>query len=278
MKHLMVAGCSFSAVSHVLPDTAWSEVLAQKLGGWKLTNLARQGCSNGGVRIQIEEILRQRPEFAIITPTFWDRMELPANAAPYNWDNAEMPRGWEALPPGWSPKIQHHLQDRSLKNGYRREDGINNINYGKNNYNMICETIFTLAENINNPYRAPISKEAQNAVRHYIDAIYDTEWKKQQDEWLIKEGLFELYHAGINFLFVPVLLWPFDPIAGEQGWKDIMPATIPERYVMSKERESILPICGDNLFTGKDPGYHSNPAGQEIIAENYYRRIMAFNV
>ena len=72
--HLMVAGCSFSAVSQTHPGTAWSEVLAKKLG-WRLTNLARQGCSNGGIRVQIDEIRRQRPDFAVITPTFWDRME-----------------------------------------------------------------------------------------------------------------------------------------------------------------------------------------------------------
>ncbi len=33
---LMVAGCSFSAVSQTLPGTAWSERLAEKLGGWEL--------------------------------------------------------------------------------------------------------------------------------------------------------------------------------------------------------------------------------------------------
>jgi hypothetical protein len=47
---LMVAGCSFSAVSQTQPGTAWSERLAEKLGGWELVNLARQGCSNGGIR------------------------------------------------------------------------------------------------------------------------------------------------------------------------------------------------------------------------------------
>ena len=67
---LIVAGCSFSAVSQTLPDTAWSERLAEKLGGWELVNLARQGCSNGGIRIQIDEIRRQRPDFAIIEDTY----------------------------------------------------------------------------------------------------------------------------------------------------------------------------------------------------------------
>lgn len=269
---LMVAGCSFSAPSKTLPGTSWSEKLAHRLG-WDLENLARQGCSNGGVRIQIDEILRQRPTFAILTPTFWDRMEIPARAAPFDWD-APSQENNPNLPQGWSPKIQQHLQDRSIRNGYRREDGINNVNYGDNNSNMICETIFTLAQGGDHGYRpGKISKSTQTAIKHYIDAIYDSEWKRQQDEWIIKEGIFELYHAGIDFLFVPVLLWPFHPKTGEKAWQEIMPATIPSRYIMSRERESVLPICGNNMFTGDDPGYHSNETAQEIIAENYYQRI-----
>jgi hypothetical protein len=261
---LMVAGCSYSAVSQRLPGTSWSELLAQKLG-WELENLARQGCSNGGIRIQIDEILRQRPDFAVITPTFWDRMEIPAAAAPFDWTKKR---------DGWNPDVQQHLQDRTLNNGYCREDGINNVNYGNNNYRMICETIYTLAENYPHPYRSGlISRAAQTAVRHYIDAIYDSEWKKQQDEWIIKSGIYELYHAGINFLFVPVLLWPFDPALGQQQWRNIITSAIPDKYVMSNEPESVLPITGNNPFDGEDPGYHSGPKGQEIIADNYYRRI-----
>jgi hypothetical protein len=259
----MIAGCSFSAVSQSHPGTAWSELLAARLG-WRLTNLARQGCSNGGVRVQIDEILRQRPTFAIVTPTFWDRMEIPAAAAPFDWNKSTN---------GWNCEIQKHLQDRTLKNGYRREDGIDNVNYGHNNYNMICETIYTLAENFDHPYRSGlISKTAQTAVRHYIDGIYDSEWKKQQDEWIIKEGIYELYHSGINFLFVPVLLWPFDPELGNGQWRNVI-STIPDRMIMFNGEESIMPICGNNSFEGEDPGYHSGPLGQQIIADNYYRRI-----
>ena len=261
---LMVAGCSYSAVSKTHPGTSWSELLANRLG-WDLENLARQGCSNGGIRVQIDEILRQRPDFAVITPTFWDRMEIPATVAPFDWKKSTN---------GWSPDVQRHLQDRTLKNGYRREDGINNVNYGHNNYNMICETIYTLAENFDHPYRSGlISKTAQTAIRYWIDSIYDSEWKKQQDEWIIKSGIFELYHAGINFLFVPVLLWPFDPALGQKQCRQVISAAVPDRNVMFNEPESVLPVCGNNPFDGDDPGYHSGPRGQEIVANNYYQRI-----
>ena len=167
--HLMVAGCSFSAVSKTHPGTAWSEVLAKKLG-WRLTNLARQGCSNGGIRIQIDEIRRQRPDFAVITPTFWDRMEIPADSAPYDWSQSRST--------GENPPLEQHLQNRNLGIGYDRKDGIRNVNYGREPSNMICETIFTLAENFDHPYRMTrITKQAQTGVRHWIDSIYDNAWK-----------------------------------------------------------------------------------------------------
>lgn len=264
MKKLMVAGCSFSAPSKTHPNTSWSEKLANRLG-WDLVNLARQGCSNGGIRIQMEEIRRQRPDFAIITPTFWDRMEIPATAAPYDWSQKNQ---------GWDPPLQRHLQDRTKKNGYRREDGINNVNYGNNNYNMICETIFTLAENYPHPYRSGlINKAAQQGVRAWIDSIYDNAWKKQQDEWIMIGGALEMFLDGIPFVMCPVLLWPFDP-HNQTLWRDAFPKFLPDHYLVLNEPESPLSISGANPFEGEDPGYHTNEHGQEIIANNYYRRIV----
>ena len=266
---LMVAGCSFSALSETLPGTAWSERLADKLGGWELVNLARQGCSNGGIRIQMDEIRRQRPDFAVIGPTFWDRMEIPATAAPYDWSI----KGG-----GWNPPLERHLQDRTRKNGYRREDGIDNVNYGNNNYNMICETIFTLAENYPHRYRSGlISKVAQNGVRAWIDAIYDNHWKKQMDEWMIREGVLMMYLDGIKFLLLPNLLWPFDP-DNQSQWRDAFPSLIPDHYINLDPSNSPQAICGNHPFEGgenADPGYHSSPQGQEVIAQRFFDHITA---
>lgn len=260
---LMVAGCSYSAPSQQLPGTSWSEVLAQHLS-WDLINLARQGCSNGGIRIQIDEIRRQRPDFAIITPTFWDRMEIPATAAPFDWSKSTN---------GWSPAVQKHLQDRTLKNGYVREDGINNVNYGNNNYNMICETIYTLAENFPHPYRSgKINKVAQNGIRVWIDSIYDSNWKKQQDEWIIREGILMMYLEGIKFVVQPNLLWPFDPAHASQ-WREAFPPLIPDHYIQLDPQTTVQALSGNYPFEGEDPGYHSSPAGQKVIAEHWAKHL-----
>jgi hypothetical protein len=259
---LMVAGCSFSAVSKTLPGTAWSEVLAEKLG-WDLVNLARQGCSNGGIRIQIDEIRRQQPDFAVINPTFWDRMEIPANSVPYNWN--QKPSSGE------NPPLEQHLQNRALGNGYRREDGIRNVNYGREPSNMICETIFTLAENFDHPYRqGRITRQAQTGVRHWIDSIYDNAWKKQCDEWIMRDGITMMYLDGIKFIVCPNLLWPFDPNK-QTLWREAFPSIVPDHYINLDSAKSPQAICGNNPFSGEDPGYHSSPAGQELIAENFYQ-------
>lgn len=257
-KHLMIAGCSYSAPSITLPGTSWSEIMADRLG-WNLTNLARQGCSNGGIRIQIEEIRRQRPDFAVVSATFWDRMEIPARSAPYVAPKNENK--------GWGSDLQKHLQDRNLKNGYNRADGINNVNYKNNNYNMICETIFSLSENCDHAYRpSKIDRHTQQAIKIFIDTIYDSEWKKQQDEWIIREGVIQLYLDGINFLFLPNFLWPFDPTNTNQ-WREAFPSLIPDHYLQ------LNPLRTPQVATGthpcdpnNDPGYHGDNISQELIA------------
>jgi len=263
-KKLMVAGCSFSAFSKQLPGTSWSEVLAKKLD-WDLVNLARQGCSNGGIRIQIEEIRRQRPDFAVVSPTFWDRMEIPAGAAPYNWNQESG---------GWDPKLQQHLQDRTLKNGYDRSDGIDNVNYGNNNYNMICETIFSLAENYEHPYRSgKIDKNTQQGIRSWIDTIYDNAWKKQQDEWIIVEGIIQMYLDGLNFLVLPNLLWPFDP-DNQAQWRDAFPKIIPDHYIQLDPMRTPQVACGNYpCDPNNDPGYHGTEQSQIQIANWWYEHI-----
>lgn len=267
MKKLMVAGCSFSAASPTHPGTSWSELLVKKLG-WQLVNLARPGCSNGGIRIQIEEIRRQKPDFAVVSATFWDRMELPAQAAPFDWSKTAGKR-WE-----WEP-IEQHLQSRTIKNGYNRNDGVNNINYGNNNYNMICETIFTLAENYRNPYRGPLNKDTQTAVRYWVDSIYDSEWKKQQDEWIIIEGILRMHLDNIKFLFLPNLLWVFDPDNPTQ-WRDAIPGTIPDHYVALDPKRTTQVACGTYpCDPDNDPGYHGNFQSQHLIADWWYERITA---
>ena len=255
-KKLIVCGCSFSAPSDTMPGTSYAELLAKRLD-WDLVHLARQGCSNGGVRIQIDEVIRQRPDFAIIAPTFHDRMEIPATAAPYVPSKNE----WK----GWGSDLQKHLQ-KNHGNGYKPEDGILNVNYAGRPYNMICETIFSLAENYPHPYRSSqIDKDTQNAVKQYINHMYDSNWKHQMDTWIMRDGIVEAYTAGINFIVLPDNLWNVGTV------RKIIPDIVPDKYLITNGEWT--PAHATYLYPlkdkTKDPGYHGEPESQEYLANIY---------
>ncbi len=254
----MICGCSYSAPSKSLPGTSYGEVLADKLD-WELENLARQGCSNGGIRIQIDEIIRQRPTFAIIAPTFYDRMEIPASAAPYDWT---------IEPTAWNTPLQQHLQDQTLLNGYDVSAGIDNVNYGNNPYRMICETIFSLAENYDHPYRSgKIDKNTQAAVKQYVNFLYDSNWKRQQDEWIIRDGIMQLYYSGIPFLLVANNLWTSDTV------RAVIPKAVGNSYLTLDYAQTPAYATNEYPFVDKDPGYHGDPKSQEYLADVYYNVI-----
>ena len=44
-----------------------------------------------------------------------------------------------------------------------------------------------------------LSKETSDAVRLYFQNLYDMEWKRQQDTWIISEGLYKLNSLGLDF-------------------------------------------------------------------------------
>lgn len=255
----MVCGCSFSAPSESLPGTSYAEVLAKKLD-WDLVQLARQGCSNGGIRIQIDEVIRQQPDFAIIAPTFHDRMEIPAGAAPYTPPENENK--------GHGPDLQRHLQDTAIRNGYVPEDGIRNVNYADRPYNMICETIFSLAENYPHPYRSRrLDRDTQNAVKQYVNFLYDSNWKLQMDTWIMRDGIVQLYLAGIKFIVLPDNLW------SAQTVREIIPKLVPDQCLVTNQEW--LPQHATWLypFKGEDPGYHGAPESQQYLADIYYKII-----
>jgi hypothetical protein len=187
-------------------------------------------------------------------------MEIPASAAPYDWtQNTER---------GWNPSLQQHLQ-REMLNGYDRSAGIDNVNYGNNPYRMICETIFSLAENYDHPYRSSkIDKNTQAAVKQYINFMYDSNWKRQQDEWIIRDGILQLYFAKIPFLVVANNLWDSGTI------RAAIPSIVNDRYLTLDYEETPAYATNEWPFEGQDdPGYHGSPKSQEYLAEVYYKKI-----
>ena len=183
-------------------------------------------------------------------------MELPAEAAPFDFSIPYLGRG---------AKIEDHLLNPKIKYGYDPEAGLDNINYGNNNYRMICETIFTLAENYTHRYRSGIlDKNTHQAIRYYINHIYDANWKRQQDRWIISDGAVKLQEAGVNFMMVTHNLWLYPHEADADIAK-----TVPRKHIMMDYNKSPVALTSQYPFTGEDPGYHGSEQSQIELAKIY---------
>jgi hypothetical protein len=232
MSKLIVCGCSLSADSTSDPGTGYGHQTARRLG-WDVEILARQGCSNGGIRIQIDEALRQRPDFVIVAPTFSDRMEIPA---------------------------------RSL--GYSKQHGLDNINYGNNPYRMISEPIGTLIENIDHPTRyKQLDQHTESALQYYVNHLYDHKWKQQQDEWIVRDGIMQLFYFKIPFLVIAGPLWHVGNI------RNRIPKVVNNNSLTLVYEETPNYAIHKWPFEGADPGYHGSPASQAYLAEIYAKKI-----
>lgn len=275
MKKLIVCGCSFSAVSthEHHKNTSWSELLAKKLG-WELQNIARQGCSNGGIRIQIDEVIRQRPDFAIITPTSYDRIEIP-NFVKEKLKISDFNPFQRVVDLILRPT--EFSEERDNTNSYCQSAGLDNINYGNNHSRMIVETMHSLTGNWIHPYRSsqPVPVDVQKALEMYINHLYEARWKRQQDEWIIRDGLVQLQAHKIPFLVNPGFsLWEtIDDI------KTVLGNVIDEKHLL--DDISINPFqvfmkyppegaTPENLYGPDDPGYHTSYYGQQLLADGFY--------
>ena len=279
MKKLIVCGCSYSAPSHIpeYAGTSWSEVLVNKLG-WNLENYARQGCSNGGIRIQIDEAIKQRPDFVIVTPTSYDRMEIPNNIVSKTLLQFGKDLTWHQLTEFLLNKNNNDRYE------YDTDVGLDNINYRHNisTSRLISETIFSLVENRQHTYRREflLPADVQKALEMYVNFLYDKNWKKQTDEWIIRDGLVQLKANNIPFLVNPGYgLWPTI-----DNMRQVLQNVLEPKYLLDDETKNphgayvLFPPIGSTKTMpygpyGADPGYHTVPEGQVYLANHYYEII-----
>lgn len=137
--------------------------------------LARAGCSNSVIRLQIEAMIDKKVDFVIFGNTTENRIELPIST-------------------------------------FRREFGIHNISYesypnqSKKNITKkpttISENLMTLQQG-----HADINEFQQESIKNYLKDLFDFEYKRHQDTWILASGVQALRDAKIPYLFLPGWDW-----------------------------------------------------------------------
>lgn len=193
-KNFVVCGDSWFSTDSDYAGCSFGEVIAEKYD-LELISLARGGCSNFAIGLQVNRAIELRPDFVIVGCTTWDRIEIP-NTVPDTTDRSFM--NWF----DWPRRAESTGQ-------YQQSQGLLNIRYSHaaNELSSVysqpaLETV--ISESINNliwENRYALDDDVIEALKQYILHIYDSNIKQQIDCWCMSDAARRLLASGIPFLF-----------------------------------------------------------------------------
>ena len=152
----------------------FTELLAKAIG-YEYFTLARAGCSNSVIRLQIEAMIDKKVDFVIFGNTTEHRIEIPLTT-------------------------------------FHRSLGIQNISYERypnQSKKHITKKPTTISENLLTLEQGhrDINEFQLESIKSYIKDLYDFEYRRHQDTWLLASGVQALKDAKIPYLFLPGWEW-----------------------------------------------------------------------
>jgi hypothetical protein len=197
---LAVCGDSWFSTDIRYPNASFGQVLAQQ-NDWKLLDLARPGCSNFAICLQVDRAIELGADFVVVGTTSPDRVEIPLLAKKKSL--------WEKLKDlTWENWFDNQLV------AYEKSKGLSNINYSPyktndsyfNDPTIISESLNNLAFSDN----FPLTNEQFSTLKPYMINLFDSGAKRQVDSWIISDACRRLQKANIPFILFIEQLFQWD--------------------------------------------------------------------
>ena len=203
-KTVAICGDSWFTADPDLPGQSFGEIMCAR-NNWRLYSLARGGCSNFAISLQVDKAIELGVDTVIVGATTPDRCEFPI----INDRNISI---WNRL-----KKSFNWLDWFSLQSGvYVKKRGISNILHTNSlsseypwikNPTIISESLNNLMFNPDVTDSAKLTAEQLDALRSYMLNLYDHGVKRQTDCWIISDACRRLESAGIPYLIFPEILY-----------------------------------------------------------------------
>jgi hypothetical protein len=200
-KTLAVCGDSWFSSDLKFPGHSFGEVLADK-NHWKLLSLARGGCSNFTIALQVDKAIELKADFVIVGITTPDRIEIPmiSDSTKSIWDHLKSNFNWGS----WGA---------TQPSVYDTDRGLSNIQYAPHpdlssqhefliNPTVISESMNNLAFRGSNLDFYSLTSEQIEALKLYMLNLYDFKLKTQIDSWIISDACRRLINLNVPFLIV----------------------------------------------------------------------------
>lgn len=205
MKTLGICGDSFMAATingdgsrEDIRDSEgkhFTEILAEKIG-YDYFTLARGAASNTAIRLQIDEMIKQKVDLVIIGTTTPNRLEIPYIGKTFDTDlgvyNLDYRTEYYPDKSTLNPKFRHNMLTDTLTNIFYDPSP-----FHKKIFNDDCRG-----------HVPQISQNQLDALGNYIDYLYDTDYKQMQDAWAIHSGIKALEENNIPFIVIWNIITP----------------------------------------------------------------------
>lgn len=179
MPKMIVCGDSYMSPTTTHPNTHFSEIIAQRLG-YELVAYSRGGMSNGGIAIQLDTAIRERPDLILLGTTNSDRIEFPINE----------PRQTEIFTVG---DIYYDHATESLSS---------NVDFFVKNPQLISTNLIEIMSDhfIKTFDKCNDPDIKIHTIKQWFNHLYHPDWKTQTDKWMMYALLHQLHESKIPYI------------------------------------------------------------------------------
>lgn len=193
MGKLIVCGDSYMSPVVNYPKTHFSEIIADRLG-YELIPYSRSGMSNGGIAIQIDTAIQEKPDLILVGTTYPDRIEFPIN----------------------DPKPSDRFTVQDICYDHSPFSLSSNVEFFAEDPQLISTNV---VEIISNSYGRTFEKcdepdKKERAIKDWFRYLYHPDWKNQTDKWMMYAVLHQLHESNIPYIVcrdplnvVPMCSW-----------------------------------------------------------------------
>lgn len=173
---VIICGCSWSTRDENHPNIEFGHLISEELG-MDYINLAKDACTNFGIRLQIDYALKKyNPSLIIINATSPVRTELSIDKQRYKLDD-----GWENFignKPTSLVESYHGVFNYDLKHNF-------SVNELKNK----LENVF--------------DEHTHDIYKDWFVHFYNVDIEMHKQFYILQSGIYKLINSGVPFLFSP---------------------------------------------------------------------------
>lgn len=179
MPRLIVCGDSYMSPTSSHPNTHFSEIVAERLG-YELIAYSRGGMSNGGIAIQLDTAIRERPDLILLGTTNSDRIEFPIN----------------------EPKKTEIFSVSDIYYDHANESLSNNVDFFVKNPQLISTNLIEiLTDHYGNTFNKCDDPDIKkDTIKQWFKHLYHPDWKWQTDRWMMYALLHQLHESKIPYI------------------------------------------------------------------------------